>query len=175
MLARVAFRFKARQGRAGSGEAYHGPKALAGSAVKPHKVNFLFLVRCVCVCVCVCVCQFSLSYLTYIQHATTVFTQPALSGFTIQASIFGSLDTQVSAFCSLVPRPHSTMHYAVCAPFSFNFGFQKKKEKKPGGLVIFQVTFRTRNRKTTLCGLSTSYLWYSLGCSKFSCQSLELL
>ena len=49
VLARVAFRFKARQGRAGSGEAYHGPKALAGSAVKPHKVNFLFLVRCVCV------------------------------------------------------------------------------------------------------------------------------
>ena len=88
------------------------------------------LISCFWSAVCVCVSQFSLSYLTYIQHATTVFTQPALSGFTIQASIFGSLDTQVSAFCSLVPRPHSTMHYAVCAPFSFNFGFQKKKEKK---------------------------------------------
>ena len=36
-------------------------------------------------------------------HATTLFTQPALSGFTIQV---GFLDTQVSAFCSLVPRPH---------------------------------------------------------------------
>ena len=61
-----------------------------------YKVNFLFLV-------CVCVWgggggggnggmgQFSLSYLTYV---------------IIQASIFGSLDTQVSAFCILVPRPN---------------------------------------------------------------------
>ena len=31
-----------------------------------------------------------------IQHATTVFTQPALSGFTNQASIFWILDTQLS-------------------------------------------------------------------------------
>ena len=33
-----------------------------------------------------------------IQHATTVFTQPALSGFTNQASIFWILDTQLSVY-----------------------------------------------------------------------------
>ena len=48
------------------------------------------------------------SYLTYvisIQHATTVFTQPALSGFTIQA---------------LAPWIHKCLHFALatrgCAP-----------------------------------------------------------
>ena len=51
-----------------------------------------------------------------------------------------SPDTQLSAFSSLVPRPHpSTMHFAVCIPFSFHFGFSKKKKKKPGGLVIFNM------------------------------------
>ena len=42
-VARVVFWFKPRQG---SRKAYHGPKALAGSAVRSHKVNFLFLVMC---------------------------------------------------------------------------------------------------------------------------------
>ena len=37
------------------------------------------------------------------KHPTTVFTQPALSAFTIQASIFWLLGY---TFCSLVPRPH---------------------------------------------------------------------
>ena len=39
--------------------------------LRPHKVNFLFLV--------------GMTYVITIQHTTTVFTQPALSGFTIQA------------------------------------------------------------------------------------------
>ena len=118
------------------------------------------LISCFWSAVCVCVSQFSLSYLTYIQHATTVFTQPALSGFTIQASIFGSLDTQVSAFCSLVPRPHPPRCILLFVPpFSFNFDFQKKKKKKKKNgkksLVAwsFLSDFRTRNRKTTLRGL----------------------
>ena len=49
------------------------------------------------------------SYLTYIidvisiQHATTVFTQPGTQW--LHHPYFATLDTQLSAFCSL-PRPH---------------------------------------------------------------------
>ena len=77
-----------------------------------------------------CVGQFSLSYLTYVircnqfQHATTVFTQPPLSGFTIQASIFW---LQLSAFFSLVPRTHP-LHCILLFVhhFLYHFGFWKK-------------------------------------------------
>ena len=48
--------------------------------LSPHKVNFLFWVWRVG--------QFYLTYIISIPHETTVFTQPVLSGFTIQASIF---------------------------------------------------------------------------------------
>ena len=107
--------------------------------------------------------QFSLSYLTYvisIQHATTVFslfTQPAFSGFTIQASarwIVLSPDlTLCDAFCCLYTQ------------LSFNFGFRKKKKKKkPSGLVIFKWLV---GRKTTSRGLSmynaiTEWTWADL-------------
>ena len=66
-----------------------------------------------------------------IQHSTTVFTQPVLNGFTIQASIFWLPGyTRVCILWSCPQTSPSTMHYAVCTPFSLNFGFRKKKRKK---------------------------------------------
>ena len=53
----------------------------------------------------------------------------------------------------VVLSPDLTLYDALCCLYTIFFRFRKKK--KPGGLVIFQVTFRTRNRKTTLRGLST--------------------
>ena len=102
--------------------------AVINVILRPHKVSFLFLV---------CrVGQFSLSYLTYVircnqfQHATTMFTQPVLIVFTIQASIFGSLDTQVSAFCSLVPRPHPPIAFCCLYTIFFQLWFLKKLKKR---------------------------------------------
>jgi len=75
------------------------------------------------------------------QHATTVFTQPALRGSPSKPLYFSSLDTQVSAFCSLVSRPHPPRCiFAVCTPFSFNFDFRKKiKKKKKKSLVAWSL------------------------------------
>ena len=50
---------------------------LTSSILSPHKVNFLFLVGCYLIIS---------SHVMHIQHAATVFRQPALNGFTIQAS-----------------------------------------------------------------------------------------
>ena len=50
---------------------------LTPSILSPHKVNFLFLVGCYLIIS---------SDVVHIQHAATVFRQPALNGFTIQAS-----------------------------------------------------------------------------------------
>ena len=57
---------------------------------------------------------------------TTVFIQPALSGFPILVFYILAvyMYTYVSVFCSLVPQHH------LLTPFSFHFGFQKKKRKK---------------------------------------------
>ena len=84
--------------------------------------------------------QFSLSDLTYVIRCSQQWMQPqCLHNLHSVASpskpiYFGSSDTQVSAFCSLVPRPANvTLHDAFCCLYtvSFNFGFQKK----PGNYV----------------------------------------
>ena len=58
-------------------EAYVMLSQLTPSILSPHKVNFLFLVGCYLIIS---------SDVVHIQHAATVFRQPALNGFTIQAS-----------------------------------------------------------------------------------------
>ena len=50
-------------------------------------------------------------------YTTTVFTQTALSGFTIQVSIFRC--TQLSTFCSLMPPPHSP--WCICCLYTIFF------------------------------------------------------
>ena len=128
-VARVVFWFKPRQG---SREAYHGPKALAGSAVRSHKVNFLFLVMC-----------------------GSIFSE--LLDLRNQYSACNR-----SVYTTCTQWLHHPILYILVPPDIQH-------------LVIFQVTCRTRNRKTTLHGLSTSYFWYRFGCSKFFCRSLEVL
>ena len=78
-----------------------------------------------------------LSYLTYvircssvrdvicIQHAAILFTQLALSSITILASISWLLRcTSVWILKSCAQTLPSMMHFAVCTPFSFYFGFE---------------------------------------------------
>ena len=50
---------------------------------------------------------------------------------------FGSLDTQVSAFCSHVPRPHPLQCILLFVGHFLSFQ-NNNNNKKPGGLVIFK-------------------------------------
>ena len=48
-----------------------------------------------------------------------MFTQPTLSGFIIQASIFGYLEAQISVFCNLVPRPQPSGYFLLLVNLFF--------------------------------------------------------
>jgi len=67
-----------------------------------------------------------LTYVNSIQHATTVFTKPAFSGFTIQASLLWLLkiDEQMSTFC-----PGLILHNEFCCLRHHSFGRKKNKNK----------------------------------------------
>ena len=102
--------------------------------IRPHKVNFQ------------CLGQFSLSYLTYMIRCN----QYSAWNNSVYTTCTQWLTIRYTDVC-IVP---STMHFAGCTPFSFHFGFGTTKKKS---LVAwsFKVIFRTRNRKLTLCSLSS--------------------
>ena len=102
--------------------------------------------------------QFSVSYLVSIQHATT---QPSLRGFAIQVLYILLADQMHKCLHFVVLRPDLILcdAFAVCTPLSFYFDF----EKKAGGIAgHLQMTYRTRNRKITLCAMAKR--GYNLGC-----------
>ena len=95
-----------------------------GMRLRPHKVNSCFWSKCG---------QFSLSYLTYVircnQYSAcnhSVYT--TCTQWLHHPSLYilaPSLDTQVLS-------PGLTLHdpfLLICTAFSFNFGYQKKKER----------------------------------------------
>ena len=93
-----------------------------------------------------------------------VYTEPALSGFTIQAlAVKMHKCLALSAFCSLVPRPHPSCAFCCLYTIFFPHWFPKQKQptnqtnktniqtmkqtknkqennhkRKPGSLVIFK-------------------------------------